>query len=65
MSCGIGHRQGLYPMLLCLWCRPEFAVPIRPLAWELTYALGVAINKQTKEAKKDTHKKVLELFKPF
>ena len=34
MSCGIGHRQGLDPVLLQLWCKPAAGAPIRPLAWE-------------------------------
>ena len=29
-----------------LWCRPAAAVPIRPLAWELPYATGVALKRQ-------------------
>ena len=40
-------------MLLWLWCRPAAAAPIRPLAWELPYAIcaaikGKQISKQTK-----------------
>ena len=38
------------------WCRPAAAAPIRPLAWELTYAVGAALksnkNKQTKKHQK-------------
>ena len=31
-----------------LWCRPAAVVPIRPLAWELTYVAGAALkSKQT------------------
>ena len=54
MSCGEGHRHGLDPVLLWLWCRLAAATaPIRPLAWELPYAEGAALkskqtNKQTK-----------------
>ena len=28
-----------------LWCRPAAAAPIRPLAWELPYAEGAALEK--------------------
>ena len=28
-----------------LWCRPEAAAPIQPLAWELPYVMGVALKK--------------------
>ena len=30
-------------MLLWLWCRPRAAALIRPLAWELPYATGMAL----------------------
>ena len=42
MSCGVGHRCGLDPTLLWLWCRPVATAPIRPLAWEPPYAAGAA-----------------------
>ena len=53
MSCGIGCRCGLDPTLLWLWCRPVAAAAalIRPLAWELPYAMGVAL-KRRKEGRK-------------
>ena len=57
MSCGVGHRGGLDPMLLWLWCRPEATALIRPLAWELPYAIGVVLRRQTKtETKKQETK---------
>ena len=41
-------------MLLWLWCRLEAATPIRPLAWESPYAMGVALKSQKKkEREKD------------
>ena len=49
MSCGVGHRRGLDPMLLWLWCRLAAAAPIRPLAWEPPYAVGVALKDKTKQ----------------
>ena len=42
MSCGVGCRRGSDPTLLWLWCRPVATAPIRPLAWEPPYAVGVA-----------------------
>ena len=55
MSCGVGCRRGLDPMLLWLWLwlwyRPVATAPIRPLAWESPYAVGVALKKQKQKAK--------------
>ena len=31
-----------------LWCRPAAVAPIRPLAWELPYAMGAALKRQKK-----------------
>ena len=33
------------PALLWLWCRPAATALIRPLAWELPYAVGAALEK--------------------
>ena len=44
MSCGVGGRLGSDPMLLRLWLRLAAKAPVRPLAWELPYAVGVALN---------------------
>ena len=52
-SCGVGHRCGLDPTLLWLWCRLAAAVPVRPLAWELPYATRAALKKRKKEKKGD------------
>ena len=43
VSCGVGRRRGLDPMLLWLWCRSVATAPIRPLAWEPPYVMGVAV----------------------
>ena len=51
------------PMLLWLWCRPVAIAPIRPLAWELPYALGVAQKKQKKKKKNKKRKKKKETKK--
>ena len=45
------------PALLWLWCRLVATAPIRPLAWEPPYAIGVALEKakrQKKKKKKDS-----------
>ena len=45
-------------MLLWLWCRPAAVAPIRPLAWELPYAMGAALkSKKTKKKKKKKKEK--------
>ena len=43
LSCGMGGRHGLDLALLWLWHRLAAAAPIRPLAWELPYAVGMAL----------------------
>ena len=52
MSCGVGCRHGLDLewLLLSLWLAA--LAPIWPLAWELPYAMGVALkSKQTNKQK--------------
>ena len=46
MSCGVGHRPGSDLALLWLWHGLAAVAPIRPLAWELPYAMGVALKRQ-------------------
>ena len=46
MSCGVDHRCGSDPVLLCLWYRLAATAPIGPLAWELPYAVGAALKRQ-------------------
>ena len=52
MSWGISHRHGPDPELLWLQCRPATIVAIRPLAWELAYAVGAALKKEKKIKRK-------------
>ena len=52
MSSGVGCRRGSALALLWLWCRLEAAALIRPLAWELPYAAGMALKRQQKRKKK-------------
>jgi len=51
MSCGVGRRRGLDLVLLWLWCRQVATAPIQPLVWELPYAAGMALKKQTNRIK--------------
>ena len=41
----VGRRYGSDPVMLWLWCRPAARAPIQPLAWELPYAMCVALKK--------------------
>ena len=52
MSCGVGRRHGLDPMLLWLWCRLAAIAPIRSLAWKPPYAMGMALKRQKTKKKK-------------
>ena len=51
MSCGVGHRRSSDLTLLCCGVVPVATAPIQPLAWELPYAMGVALKKQTNKQK--------------
>ena len=44
-----GHRHGTDPELL--WRRPAAAASIQPLAWELPYAEGAALERQKEKEK--------------
>ena len=46
VSCGVGCRRSLDLALLWLWHRTAAAVPIKPLAWEPTYAASVALKRK-------------------
>ena len=50
MSYGVGCRHGLD--LALLWYRLVAAALIRPLAWELPYAAGVALTDEKQENKR-------------
>ena len=43
MSCGVGCRCGLDPVLLWPWPRLVATAPIELLAWEPPYAASVAL----------------------
>ena len=61
VSCGVGRRCSLDPVLLWLWCRPAATAPIRPLAWEPPSASGEALKKQIKKKRKKEKKKKYSL----
>ena len=56
MSCGVGCRRGSDPALLWLWRRPAATAPIRPLAWEPSYAVGAALEKAKRHTKNRNEK---------
>ena len=49
MSCGVGRSHSLDLMLLWLWYRLAAVAVIRPLAWELPYAVGAALKRKKKK----------------
>ena len=49
MSCGAGYRCSLDRVLLWRWRRLAATAQIRPLAWELPYAEGVALEKAKRQ----------------
>ena len=49
MSCGVGHSRGSDPVFLWLWCRLAAGAPTRPLAQELPYAAGAALEKEQQQ----------------
>ena len=50
--CSVGRRHGLDLALLWLWHRPAATAPFLLLAWEPTYATGVALKRQKQPKKK-------------
>ena len=51
VSCDVGRQPGSDPGLLWLWCRPMAIAPVGPPAWEVTYAMGAALERQKKKKK--------------
>ena len=60
VSCGVGHRHGLDPLLLWPWHRPAATALIQPLAWEPPYALGMALKKKKKKRLKKKNNEVCQ-----
>ena len=42
-------QKGSDLALLCLWCRPAAIALIQPIAWDLPYAVGVALKSKKKK----------------
>ena len=60
MSGGVGCRHGSDPTLLWMWYRPTAVALIRPLAaWELPYAVSVALKCKKKEREREKRKRRL------
>ena len=53
VSCGVGRKRSLDPVLLWLWCRLASVSLIQPLDWQLPYAAGAALKKFKKKKKLD------------
>ena len=53
VSCGVGRRHGLNPVLLWLWYRLAATALIGPVAWQPPYAEGAALKRKKKKKKKD------------
>ena len=56
MSCGVGHRHGSDPVLLCLWHRVAAIAPTGPLAWEPPYSVGAAPKNKKQKIQTDNSK---------
>ena len=52
MTCAVGLKRGMDLVLLWLWCRLAAVAPIRPLAQELPYAVGEALQSKINKLKK-------------
>ena len=50
-SCDVSHRCGSDLALLWLWLKPTATAPISPIAWELPYAVDVALKRQKRKEK--------------
>ena len=48
MRGGVGHRCSSDLAWLWLWHKPEVAALVQPLAWEFSYAMGVALKRKKK-----------------
>ena len=50
VSCGVGHRLGLDPALLWLWCRMAAVALFGPLAWEPPYAVDATLKRKNRSS---------------
>ena len=51
MRCDVVYRYGSGLALLWLWSRLAAAATVRPLAWELPYAKGMALKREREREK--------------
>ena len=49
MSCGVGDTCSSDLAWRWLWLWPAAIAPVRPLAWEPPYAMGIVLKKQKKK----------------
>ena len=61
MSCGVGRRCGLDPVLLWLWLWPAAVALIGPLAWEPPCAMSANLKKK-KEGKSNKNGELFTFF---
>ena len=61
MSYGVGGRLGSDLAFLWLWCRPAATALILPLAWELPYAMDVALKRRKMGVPVVAHRKRIQL----
>ena len=61
MSCGVSCRHGSDLAWPWLWLRLVATPPIKPLAWEQPYAVGVALKRRKDQKKKKERKKKRKL----
>ena len=61
MNCGVGCRLGSDPVLPWLWGRLVAIALIRPLAWELPYAAGTALENAERQKKINKNKKEITI----
>ena len=54
----LSHSCSSDPELLWLWHRPSAVVPIGHLAWELPYAMCVALKRKRKKNQNQKQKKI-------
>ena len=61
MSYDVNHRRSLDLALLWLWPTLAAVALIRPPAWELPYAVGVALKSKKQNKNKQTKTRILNL----
>ena len=63
VSCGVGHRCRVDPVLLWLWRRLAAVALIGPLAGEPPYAACAALKKRTKDKKIKERKSGIRFYR--